>query len=258
MSLPKHERENIEREVACLLRDYGVSNYPIDMFQLLSQLGVRVIPYSSMADECRQVALSQSIEGFKARGTNRDFLVCYNDSRPANRIRFTLAHELGHIWLEHKHGTPKEEAQANYFAGYLLSPHPLLALSIRDNKWDTLAALYGVSTDCMNISLSQLHQRFQTFTCFKNYEVWILQNCSLNEHSHLRETETAVAEGIGRRFHVPASGATNGSSANAITIPPAVKTGALRNTQTRRHPALFKTAIQVEPVKRKETAWCQE
>lgn len=257
MRLPEHERENIEKEVACLLRDYGVNSYPIDIFQLLHQLGVRVIPYSSMMDECRQVALSQSLEGFKARGANRDYMVCYNDSRPANRIRFTLAHELGHIWLEHKHGTPEEEAQANYFAGYLLSPHPLLALSIRENEWATLAALYGVSTDCMNVSLSQLCQRFQAFTCFKNYEVWILQNCHLNEHSHLQETGTSAPEGVGMRFQVLSCGTSTDNPTSATSIP-AVKTGALRSAQTHQRPPLFKTTKQVETVKRKETAWCQE
>ncbi len=258
MRLPECERENIEKEVACLLRDYGVDSYPIDIFQLLSQLGIRVIPYSSMTDECRQAALSQSVEGFKARDANRNFMVCYNDSRPANRIRFTLAHELGHIWLEHKHGTPEEEAQANYFAGYLLSPHPLLALSIRENKWAALPTLFGVSADCMNVSLSQMCQRFEAFTCFKAYEVWILQNCRLKDgHSLVQETEVCTPEDMDTRFQVPVTETANEGPIDATSIP-VVKTSSLRSAQTRQRLTLFKPTKQVESVKRKETAWCQE
>ena len=68
--------------------------------------------------------------------TNR-FIIYYNDDLSAHWIRFTLAHELGHIFLEHhqKAGTdilghtfiPKEdyeeyEKEANVFARNLLSP----------------------------------------------------------------------------------------------------------------------------------------
>lgn len=43
-----------------------------------------------------------------------------------NRSRFPGAHEVGHIHLEHTEDTPNRETEADYYAGYLLAPHPLI------------------------------------------------------------------------------------------------------------------------------------
>lgn len=75
---------------------------------------------------------------------NDKYLVLYNDSPENNnvsgRIRWTLAHELGHIVLKHlaylaepsiaEHNinnisNPELEAEADHFAALLLSPMPL-------------------------------------------------------------------------------------------------------------------------------------
>jgi len=48
-------------------------------------------------------------------------LVVLNEEQPADRLRFTLAHELGHLVM-HKFPTPNMEDEANAFAGALLMP----------------------------------------------------------------------------------------------------------------------------------------
>lgn len=48
-------------------------------------------------------------------------LIVLNSSQPADRMRFTLAHELGHIVM-HKYPTPQMEDEANQFASNLLLP----------------------------------------------------------------------------------------------------------------------------------------
>ena len=50
-------------------------------------------------------------------------IVLYNEStfNPGRRS-FTLAHEVGHIYLEHQNDTHNNEAEANCFASTLLMP----------------------------------------------------------------------------------------------------------------------------------------
>lgn len=48
-------------------------------------------------------------------------LVVLNSTQPADRMRFTLAHELGHIVM-HRFPTPQMEDEANQFASNLLLP----------------------------------------------------------------------------------------------------------------------------------------
>ena len=58
-----------------------------------------------------------------------DWVITLNSSHPASRRRFTVAHELGHIVLDHEATLPTDEveratleAQANAFAAELLMP----------------------------------------------------------------------------------------------------------------------------------------
>lgn len=58
-------------------------------------------------------------------GGERYYIVAYNRSMPPARMKFSLAHELGHIVLNHKIGQEKwEEDEANHFARHLLFPPP--------------------------------------------------------------------------------------------------------------------------------------
>ena len=53
-------------------------------------------------------------------------VVCYRtDGNPA-RLRFTLAHELGHIALRHTEASPRAEREADTFASHLLMPRPVI------------------------------------------------------------------------------------------------------------------------------------
>ncbi|MBE6637096.1 MAG: ImmA/IrrE family metallo-endopeptidase [Ruminococcaceae bacterium] len=50
-------------------------------------------------------------------------LLFYEDrGRSRSRIAFTIAHELGHIYLSHREGSRHEENEANRFAAELLLP----------------------------------------------------------------------------------------------------------------------------------------
>lgn len=66
------------------------------------------------------------------------------------RLRFTLAHELGHIALKHGRGpTPRMERDADAFARALLMPPPLVRALLRERGAlyaEQLAFVFGVST----------------------------------------------------------------------------------------------------------------
>lgn len=55
------------------------------------------------------------------------YIVIYRPGGNPARLRFTLAHELGHRLLGHDGADAAEEREANHFASHLLCPEPLLA-----------------------------------------------------------------------------------------------------------------------------------
>lgn len=56
------------------------------------------------------------------------YVVLYDDRHTygRERLNWTLAHEIGHIYLGHKQDGKNEEVEAHWFAAELLSPEPII------------------------------------------------------------------------------------------------------------------------------------
>ena len=86
----------------------------------------------------------------KTRNGTALYIVLYNqDAGNLRRRNFTLAHELGHIYLEHSADDSVAEREANHFAAQLLAPRILVEQLAR--QWDCpltpgdLCGVFGVS-----------------------------------------------------------------------------------------------------------------
>lgn len=110
----------------CLL-DFQIDKLPIDVLKIARSAGIRVIK-NSVVDE-----LSLGEHG-RAYFDGTNWYIIYDDRDPKELSRFTVAHELGHIFLGHalsyaKYShmrevdkKPKSEQQADLFAIRLLCP----------------------------------------------------------------------------------------------------------------------------------------
>ncbi|MFV0401899.1 MAG: ImmA/IrrE family metallo-endopeptidase [Oscillospiraceae bacterium] len=83
------------------------------------------------------------------RGSTSYYFILYNESVPnRGRIAFTLAHELGHILLDHLDDDDDSEELADQFAAELLMPRSLVWELLRRNPRtapEDLCELFGVS-----------------------------------------------------------------------------------------------------------------
>lgn len=86
--------------------------------EIASRLGISVEEFVA--------ELSESDMGYtvydRAKGR---WLIYYNDTKCDTTIRFTIAHELGHIVLKHTEDNSVTDREANCFARNLLCPVPL-------------------------------------------------------------------------------------------------------------------------------------
>lgn len=83
-----------------------------NLTSLLESAGV-VVVHSSLGES--------SVSGVTFAVPGMPPLIILNAEQPADRLRFTLAHELGHLVM-HRFPTPTMEDEANAFAGALLMP----------------------------------------------------------------------------------------------------------------------------------------
>lgn len=86
-----------------------------------------------------------SISGVTFSAPGKPPMVLLNPNHPADRVRFTLAHELGHMVM-HKFPTPQMEDEANEFASVFLFPKKELRENLRGRKL-TLALLASLKPE---------------------------------------------------------------------------------------------------------------
>lgn len=74
----------------------------------------------------QQMGFDKTENGCVVQLSENEFLILYNANHSHERINWTLAHEIGHIYLGHQADGTKEEIEAHFFAAQLLMPEIVL------------------------------------------------------------------------------------------------------------------------------------
>jgi len=126
---------------------------PVNLGIICDWLGIEV--YTMPCEAFGAIFSRSPLEG-------RKFLLA-NDKLAQGRFRFSIAHELGHVLLNHeplKHvyeqRKPAVERQADSFAAELLLPERFLRKDCADYTKPELAARYKVSRSSLEFQLSDL------------------------------------------------------------------------------------------------------
>ena len=150
-----------------LLIDNNITETPINPLPiLLNYPGVRVVPFTRMADEAGierkdlipMFGVNQDAATFHLKMQNMkdvNYVVFYNMRLPYEIIWRGIARELGHIVLKHDGSTRTPEArlaEAMCFAHHLISPRPILYLIQQSGvplTMSVLAQTTGCSAECV-------------------------------------------------------------------------------------------------------------
>jgi Zn-dependent peptidase ImmA (M78 family) len=115
-SLPRLDIEEYgePEDIAALIRTHwGVPRGPLPNLTILAERAGIVVAHSSMS--------GVEVSGVTFAPPGMPPLIVLRADHPADRLRFTLAHEIGHLVM-HRFPTPKMEEEANRFAAALLMP----------------------------------------------------------------------------------------------------------------------------------------
>lgn len=212
------------KESIKLLQLYDIDQAPINLDQLLDCLSLTVecIPYSRFAEEaeCDIETTSLFFEsdlGAVAYNRSREkYKIYYNDTKNNRGLeRFTIAHELGHIFLGHHQNSKTNillrknisdaqyqiyEKEANCFARNLLSPIPLVE-RVTDIKQDycvtDIMEAFDVShsaaivrRNCYMIDKFRMnldyYNYFNSYNILYDYYCLNCDNAEVNIHGHCK------------------------------------------------------------------------
>jgi len=171
------------RTMKCVQRfldQEGICEFPMDPFAVIKRNKWTLIPYTTLASRLN-ATIEEIVHEFGGDGytssNHRGCKIAYNDTvTSTERIRFTLMHEVAHIYLGHfsdftetilfrNHIVDEKydilEKEANCFARNCLAPAPI----VRALKLETvrdLIAIFRISRDAATVRLQTLDWDIKT------------------------------------------------------------------------------------------------
>ena len=147
--------DDIEKAAATVRRSWDLGLAPIGNFlEVLESHGIKVY-------EIRGMDGTQDFDGLAARSAG-GYVIALNMDRPADRIRFTAAHELAHILCDFD-GAEDKERLCHVFAGAMLLPrtaleHELVHRRRKITLWElgAIKEKYGISLQAIMYRASEL------------------------------------------------------------------------------------------------------
>lgn len=167
-----------------VLIECKICELPVNLAKVVNHYGIYLIKYSdsnyvSKHSFPAEDGYSRLIDGKPA--------IYYNDSKKENRIRFTIAHEIGHILLGHLsegetlHRNTEldsqdlKEQQANVFARDLLMPAVVINQLVSSAKdISNLCNVSNLSAEIRWLRLQELRKRNKF--CLHLYEKQVFDN----------------------------------------------------------------------------------
>ncbi len=185
-SLPAERYDEIRSTVADLIEDWGITIYPFSIWSLLRKMEITTIPYSALPAADQGILLEKNPDAFTVYPPDfnpRRTTTYYNDSiRDRDRIRFTLAHELGHLILMHPDSDDGiYEHEADIFANYFLVPAPLI-FEFSSIDYSVVSIDFAVSYGCAMSACDRAAKRRHFGPSNRTeYEQRILDACVLEK-----------------------------------------------------------------------------
>lgn len=138
---------------------FSTDDFAFDPFLPISVLpNLRVCKYSTFVELFNADPLTYpellSEDAFTLP-INGGYIICYNDSPyiTPTRLRFSLAHELGHYMLQHRRGVEAEEREADCFARNLLAPRQIALY--HDIGFEDYQTVFGVSASVVRVCMDK-------------------------------------------------------------------------------------------------------
>lgn len=158
---------------------YEVNTLPVSVRALCRRMGICLFKYTEGASLIEKYKLHKYLknDGFSTIIQN-NYIVFYDETKPVSRIRFTIAHEIGHIVLKHllyqniacRHfvtdwnaegaAAPNPlETAANIFASRLLAPACVL-WKLNIHSAEEIETLCGLSRQAAQIRAQRMERLY--------------------------------------------------------------------------------------------------
>ena len=160
MRLSDSRYESIKRDVVKTFKECNIRDIPIDPIKIAKCLGIKLIKYSDVEEDERELLIEIEPNGFISQDRTKIF---YNDAAIPGKIRYTLLHEIGHKVRNHLEDSPLAESEAEWFAAYAIAPPPLVNM-FKVSEYTEIAFTFETTFDCAMHAMG----RYESWKFFGN------------------------------------------------------------------------------------------
>lgn len=196
-------KQNIEDRILNIQHlDYGDKTIIFDSIQNYAQIVKR--PLSDFLSNDKQILK----DGCTLILGNETYLVLYNDQICNwEHLNWTLAHEIGHIYMGHLQDGKIEEIEAHYFAAQLFMPE--YSIYMMTNKYETvtktdLIEIFGVSEEAANKRLQTMRRKTLFSAGSKHKEIWNIQEKRVDLYYACKKNATEYRNTLDFILHLEA------------------------------------------------------
>jgi Zn-dependent peptidase ImmA (M78 family)/transcriptional regulator with XRE-family HTH domain len=167
---PDDYNGDVERIAALVRAHWLLPTGPIENLTAAVERAGVVVVHSSMG--------GSSVSGVSIVAPGLLPIIVLNQDQTADRLRFTLAHELGHLVM-HKFPNPEMENEANNFASALLMPKNEITIAFRGRRID-MARLAALKPE-WRVSMQALLYRAQSLSLIeKSQASWLWRRFAMD------------------------------------------------------------------------------
>lgn len=125
-----------------IYKKYNIKKFPIDCFELVEKCGYKIKEFSDLTVKKQKAFIELSEDACLIDDT-----LYYIEHSVYGRIKFSIAHELGHIFLN-----TNSEDDADNFASHFLAPR-IMIHKYRCDTAEQIHEIFGLSYDASNRAL---------------------------------------------------------------------------------------------------------
>lgn len=155
---------NVRNAAWQVLIDYNISSVPVKVVEIAIKSKISIVKNSNVSELKSHETGASFFDG-------GDWYIVYDDTLSVGRSRFTVAHELGHIFLGHplKFGyhartidteRPLSEKEADMFAARLLMPACVI-WGLQLHTTDEISKIFGVSYEAAKARANRMETLYQ-------------------------------------------------------------------------------------------------
>lgn len=156
-NISKNMYYRISRLARQFIIDNNIDELPINMGQLILNNHWKVISYTKAFDfvDIEERKIMQECSGY-VKKMNGIYYIFYDNCMDIPSQRFTIAHEIGHIVMQHfSNLSPTREKEANMFASRLLMPMCVLH-ECKINSYLELQQMCNVNSELAEYRFNRL------------------------------------------------------------------------------------------------------